>query len=63
MTIDTKLGLHNTTSKASLCYGSKNCNLNKRDTQTQEAAQMRFLRPLLGHKDWTTRETLTSVTD
>jgi hypothetical protein len=32
--------------------------------QKLEAAQMRFLRPLLGlTRDWTARETLTSVTD
>jgi hypothetical protein len=40
--IYTKLRLHNITSKASLCYGSETCTINKRD------AQMRFLRPLLG---------------
>jgi hypothetical protein len=48
MTTDTKLRLHNITSKASFCYGSKNWIINKRDTQKLEAAQMRFLRPLLG---------------
>jgi hypothetical protein len=48
MTTDTKLRLHNITSKASFCYGSKNWIINKRDAQKLEAAQMRFLRPLLG---------------
>jgi hypothetical protein len=48
VTTDTKLRLHNITSKASLCYGSENCIINKRDAQKLEAAQMRFLRPLLG---------------
>jgi hypothetical protein len=36
------------TSKASLCYGSENWTINMRDAQKLEAAQMRFLRPLLG---------------
>jgi hypothetical protein len=48
MTTDIKLRLYNITSKASLCYGSENWIINKRDTQKLEAAQMRFLRPLLG---------------
>jgi hypothetical protein len=48
ITTDTKLRLHNITSKASLCYGSENWTINKRDAQKLEAAQMRFLRPLLG---------------
>jgi hypothetical protein len=48
MTTDTKLWLHNITSKASLCYGSENWIINKRDAQKLEAAQMRFLRPLFG---------------
>jgi hypothetical protein len=48
MTTDTKLRLHNVTSKASLCYGSENWIINKRDAQKLEVAQMRFLRPLLG---------------
>jgi hypothetical protein len=43
-----KLRLHNITSKASLCYGSEDWILYKRDAQKLEAAQMRFLRPLLG---------------
>jgi hypothetical protein len=48
MTTDTKLRLHNITSKTSLCYGSETWTINKRDAQKLEAAQMRFLRPLLG---------------
>jgi hypothetical protein len=48
MTTDTKLPLHNITSKASLCYGSENWIINKRDAQKPEAAQVTFLRPLLG---------------
>jgi hypothetical protein len=47
MTIDTKLRIHNITSKAALCYGSKVWTINKRDSQKLEAAQMRFLTPLL----------------
>jgi hypothetical protein len=47
MTTNTKLRLHNITSKASLCYGSENWIINKRDARKLEAAQMRFLRPLL----------------
>jgi hypothetical protein len=46
MTIDTKLRIHNITSKAALCYGSEAWIINKRDAQKLEAAQMR-LRPLL----------------
>jgi hypothetical protein len=48
MTIDTKLRIHNITSKAALCYGSEVWIINKIDTQKLEAVQMRFLRPLLG---------------
>jgi hypothetical protein len=40
--------LQNITSKASLCYGSENWIINKWDAQKLGAAQMRFLRPLLG---------------
>jgi hypothetical protein len=47
MTTDTKLQIHNVTSKAALCYGSENWIINKRDAQKLEAAKMRFLRPLL----------------
>jgi hypothetical protein len=49
MTTETKLKLHNITSKPALKYGSKTWVMNKRDTQRLEAAQMRFLRPLLGY--------------
>jgi hypothetical protein len=63
MTTDTKLLIHNIISKAALCYGSEAWIINKRDAQKLEAAQMRFLRPLLGLTDWTDKETLTSVTD
>jgi predicted deacetylase len=49
MTTETKLKLHNITSKPALKYGSENWVMNKRDTQRLEAAQMRFLRPLSGH--------------
>jgi len=46
MTTDTKLRLYKTiASKASLCYGSENWIINKRNAQKLEAAQMRFLRP------------------
>jgi hypothetical protein len=45
-TSDTKLQLHNIISKGSLCYGSKNWIIYKRDAQKLEAAQMRFLTPL-----------------
>jgi hypothetical protein len=48
VTTDTKLGQYNITSKASLCRGSENLVINKGDAQKLEAAQMRFLRPLLG---------------
>jgi hypothetical protein len=63
MATDTQIQLHDITSKASLCRGSENWITIKRDAQKLEAAQMRFLRPLLGLTDWTARETLTSVTD
>jgi hypothetical protein len=47
MTIDTKLWIHNITSKAALCYGNEVRTINKRDAQKLEVVQMRFLRPLL----------------
>jgi hypothetical protein len=47
-TTDIKLQLCNITLKASLCYGSENWVIYKIDAQKLEAAQMRFLRPLLG---------------
>jgi hypothetical protein len=43
-----KLIIHNITAKIDLKYGSETWVLNKRDKQRLEAAQMRFLRPLLG---------------
>jgi hypothetical protein len=49
MSNQTKLRIHNTTVKTALKYGSETCVLNKRDKQRFEAAQKRFLRPLLGH--------------
>jgi hypothetical protein len=49
MTVDTKLRIHNITFKAALCYGGEVWIINKRDAQKLEAAEMRFLRPLLGH--------------
>jgi hypothetical protein len=42
MTTDTKLQLHNITSKAGMCYGSENWTIDKRDDQQLEAAQMRL---------------------
>jgi hypothetical protein len=48
MTTDTKLRLRNITSKANLFYGSENWIINTRDAPKLEAAQMRFLRPLIG---------------
>jgi hypothetical protein len=38
MTIDTKLRICNTTSKAALCYGTEVWTINKRDAQKLEAA-------------------------
>jgi hypothetical protein len=46
MTTETKLKLHNITSKPALKYRSETWVMNKRDTQRLEGAQMRFLRPL-----------------
>jgi hypothetical protein len=43
----TKIRVHNITSKAALCCGSEAWFINKRDAQKPEAAQVRFLRPLL----------------
>jgi hypothetical protein len=48
VTTETKLQIHNITSKFALYHGSENWTIIKRDTQSPEAAQMRFLRPLLG---------------
>ena len=48
MSIDTKLRLHNITSKSVLLYGSKVWILNGGAMKKLGVAQMRFLRPLLG---------------
>jgi hypothetical protein len=54
MSSQTKLRIHNITAKTALKYGSETWVLNKKDKQRLEAAQMRFLRPLLGYTklDW-----------
>ena len=44
----TKLRIHNITVKAALKYGSEAWGLKKREKQRLEAAQMKFLRHLLG---------------
>jgi len=44
----TKLRIHNITVKAALKYGSEAWGLKKREKQRLEAAQMKFLRRLLG---------------
>jgi hypothetical protein len=46
---ETKPRTHNITAKAALKYGSETRMLNKRGKQCLEAAQMRFLRPLLSY--------------
>jgi hypothetical protein len=48
MTKETKLRIHNITAKAALKFGSEAWALKKRDEQRLEAAQMKFLRHLLG---------------
>jgi hypothetical protein len=48
MTKETKLRIHNITPKAALQFGSETQALKKRDEQRLEAAQMKFLRHLLG---------------
>jgi hypothetical protein len=48
MSNQTKLRIDNITAKTALKYGSETWVLNKRDKQRLEAAQMRYLRPLLG---------------
>ena len=48
MTKETKLRIHNITAKAALKFGSEVWVLKKRDKQRLEAAQMKFLRHLLG---------------
>jgi hypothetical protein len=48
MSKETQLRLHNITSKSALRYGSENWIPKQRNRQRIEAAQMKFLRPLLG---------------
>jgi hypothetical protein len=48
LTKETKLRIHNITAKAALKCGSEAWVLKKRDEQRLEAAQMKFLRHLLG---------------
>jgi len=45
---ETELRIHNFTAKAALKFGSKAWILKKREEQRLEAAQMKFLRRLLG---------------
>jgi hypothetical protein len=45
---ETKLRIHNVTAKAALKFGSEAWVLKKREKQRLEAAQMKFLRHLLG---------------
>ena len=47
-TKETKLRIHNITAKAALKFGSEAWLLKKREEQRLEAAQMKFLRHLLG---------------
>ena len=48
MNKETKLSIHNITAKAALKFGSEAWVLKKREEQRLEAAQMTFLRHLLG---------------
>jgi len=48
MNKETKLRIHNITAKAALKFGSEAWVLKKREEQCLEAAQMKFLRYLLG---------------
>jgi len=48
MNKETKLRIHNITAKAALKFGSEAWVLKKREEQRLEAAQMKFLRHLLG---------------
>ena len=48
MNKETKLRIHNITAKAALKFGSEAWVLKKREKQRLEAAQMKFLRHLLG---------------
>jgi len=45
---ETKLRIHNITAKAAMKFGSEEWVLKKREEQRLEAAQMKFLRHLLG---------------
>ena len=48
MNKETKLRIHNITAKAALKFGSEACVLKEREEQRLEAAQIKFLRHLLG---------------
>jgi len=48
MNKETKLRIHNITAKAALIFGSEAWVLKKREEKYLEAAQMKFLRHLLG---------------
>jgi len=48
MNTETKLRIHNITAEAALKFGSEAWVLKKREEQRLEAAQMKFLRHLLG---------------
>ena len=48
MNQETKLRIHNITAKAALKFGNEAWVLKKREEQLLEAAQMKFLRHLLG---------------
>jgi hypothetical protein len=64
MNKETKLRIHNITAKAALKFGNETGVLKKREEQCLEAAQMKFLRHLLGitkldkEKNQTIREKL-----
>jgi hypothetical protein len=48
MTTDTKLRLHDISSKGSLCYGGQTWIISNTGTEKLEAVQITLLRPLLG---------------
>ena len=48
MNKETKLRIHNITDKAAMKFGSEAWVLKKREEQRLEAAQMKFLKQLLG---------------
>ena len=50
MNKETNVTIHNITAKAALKFGSEAWVLKKREEQSLEAAQMKFLRHLLGIK-------------